>query len=501
MLNLIKGTVKHSVIYGLGNIGLKIMGLVLLPLYTDTSILSTEDYGTIGLLEATSMLVVAFFSISLSTAMLRWCSVEKDDMQRKSIIFTAFIISLVLALILNAISQPFTRSITLIFFETSANQIYFQMLFISAAIDILNMVILDLIRYREKSLFYIVIIGLKILLVVGLNFYFLKSEHMGVKGVILAQMIGSAFFFLIAMRLLVKNFIPVINFRIAGEMIVYSFPLMFSYTSVLLLNFSDRYILEKIKGLTDVGIYTLGYRLASVVYMFVITPFQMGFIPIAFKMFDKEEAPRFFKKTLTYYIFVMLMAVLAASLFSKEIIILFSSSQDYYIAYTLVPLIAFAFVFKGVQTIMSLGFHYVKKTFKIAYIVIIAATINIGLNFLLIPTMGFYGSALATIISSIIIVVLIYYYSQKYYPVQYEMYKILLMFIVAIGLYMLSWLFSDVNIIISLILKSVLFLSFPIVLYFVKFYEPIEIERIKGAWKKWRNIRNLKSNIKKIKIH
>jgi O-antigen/teichoic acid export membrane protein len=475
------------------------MGLVLLPLYTNTSILSTEDYGTIGLLEATSMLVVAFFSISLSTAMLRWCSVEKDDKQRKSIIFTAFIISLVVALLLNAISQPFTKQITLLF-KTPVDQIYFQLLFISAAIDILNMVVLDLIRYREKSLFYIVIIALKIILVVGLNFYFLKYEQMGVKGVILAQLIGSAFFFIMAIRLLIKNMIPVINFRIAKEMIIYSFPLMFSYTSVLLLNFSDRYILEKLKGLTDVGIYTLGYRLASVVYMFVITPFQMGFIPIAFKMFDKEEAPRFFKKTLTYYIFVMLMAVLAASLFSKEIIILFSSSQDYYIAYTLVPLIAFAFVFKGVQTIMSLGFHYVKKTSKIAYIVIIAATINIGLNFLLIPTMGIYGSALATIISSIIIVVLIYYYSQKYYPVQYEMYKIFLMFIVSIGLYLMSWLFADVNIVLSIILKSVLFLLFPVILYFVKFYEPVEIERIKGAWKKWSKLGKLKSNISNIKI-
>ncbi|MFH2143976.1 MAG: oligosaccharide flippase family protein [Bacteroidota bacterium] len=499
MLNLIKGTVKHTLIYSLGNVGIKLMGLILLPLYT--SKLSTADYGIWGLIEAISMFVIALFSISLSTAMLRWCSVEKEESKRKSIIFTTFIITIIIVLVLNAISQPFTRSFSVLFFDNPEYQSYLQILFVYAAFEILNMCVLDTIRFREKSLFYIIIMGFRILLTIGLNIYFLKYLNMGVKGVILAQLIGSAFFFILALRLIYKNVNPVFNLKVGKEMIIYSFPLMFSYTSVILLNVSDRYILKELRDYSEVGIYTLGYRLASVVNMFVITSFQMGFIPIAFKMFDQKEAPRFFKKSLTYYVFIMMIVVLAMSLFSKEIIILFSSNQEYYLAYTIVPLIAFAFVFKGIQTILALGFHYVKKTSKIAYIVIVAAVINIGLNFLLIPSLGIYGSALATIISSIIIVVMFYYFANKYYPIKYEVGKILLMFVVGIGLYFATFLLKDMNLVLAAIIKMVLMLFFPIILYFLKFYEPIEIERIKGAWKKWKNLKQLKSNISNIKIH
>lgn len=52
MLNHLRNTVKHTAIYSLGNLSTKIIGLILLPLYT--SYLTTAEYGIFSILEVTS---------------------------------------------------------------------------------------------------------------------------------------------------------------------------------------------------------------------------------------------------------------------------------------------------------------------------------------------------------------------------------------------------------------------------------------------------------------
>ena len=60
MLDQIKSTSKNSIVYGLGNVSVKLVGLILIPIYTDPAYLSFDDYGILGILESTSLVVAAW---------------------------------------------------------------------------------------------------------------------------------------------------------------------------------------------------------------------------------------------------------------------------------------------------------------------------------------------------------------------------------------------------------------------------------------------------------
>jgi len=61
---------------------------------------------------------------------------------------------------------------------------------------------------------------------------------------------------------------------------------------------------------------------------------------------------------------------------------------------------------------------------------------------------------------------------------------------------------NDQNIIFRILIKIILVIVFPVILYLVKFYDTIELERIKGFYSKWKHLGNWKNNvIKELKNH
>ena len=118
---------------------------------------------------------------------------------------------------------------------------------------------------------------------------------------------------------------------------------------------------------------------------------------------------------------------------------------------------------------------------------VIATVINILLNVLLIPELGIYGAALSSVISQIFFFSVIYLFSQKYYRVPYEIKRILIMVVLFIILGGLALLTSGLGLLIRVPLKLLILASFPVILYYVNFFEEIEIIRLKSLIKKLRN--------------
>ncbi|MCK5028597.1 MAG: oligosaccharide flippase family protein [Bacteroidales bacterium] len=482
MLGKLKHTAKQTFIYSLGNISSKLIGFILLPLYT--GYLQTEEYGIFAILEVTSTIMVAVLSFKLSTAMMRWCSSENIGDKAKSLLFTTYSSSFFIIILLNLTLQPFRESFSNLFFSTNIYSEYFLILLLSVSFEILNLFSFDLLRLKEKSFFYISASILRIVTILVLNIYFIKYVGLGVKGIILSQLIGNVLIYIITLPFIIKNMILKFDLPELKKMFQYGIPLIFSTISMMMITMGDRYIIKYFSNYSDVGIYSLGYKIASVTNVLIIQSFQTGFLPIAYKNFDKPDAQRFFSKILTYYTFVLVLASLGISLFSQEVIDLFSKNSDYNIAYTIVPFISLAFIFKGVQYVYSLGLHFAKKTKYNAYIVLCAAIINFIINILLIPRYGIYGAAVATIISWIIMSTAFYKFSFKYYKVKYEIKKVVLLIVTGIALYSISLFFNDFIFYTKIIAKSILIISFPFLLWIFRFYEKNELEILKGFVKK-----------------
>ena len=92
-----------------------------------------------------------------------------------------------------------------------------------------------------------------------------------------------------------------------------------------------------------------------------------------------------------------------------------------------------------------------------------------------------------------------YHYSQKFFFIPYEIRKILIMLITGTILSFSSLIFNQLDLLPRLILKTAGVISFPLILYCFNFYEPVELQAIKGIVSKWSNIRNLRSNLNSLK--
>jgi O-antigen/teichoic acid export membrane protein len=351
----------------------------------------------------------------------------------------------------------------------------------------------------QKPLLFVLASIIRFSLVLGLNIYFVAFREMGIEGILWGQLIGSAFLFLLTTPFLISRMKIGWNFKIIRELINYGFPIIFSSLAMFMLTMGDRYLIKILLEYERVGIYSLSYKIASVIKLILIQAFQLGFIPIVFNMFGKTDFRRFVSKISTYYTFLLFFASLALSVFSKEIIFSFAKDPNYYEAYLYIPYMLLAFCFQALQYVFTIGLHYVKKVRYFVWITLVSASIHLLLSWFLLPRIGLYGSVLAVNISSLLMAGITYVIAQRSYAIPYELKKILLIIISSIIVYSLAMLVPEKSLLLSILLKLFLIALFPLILYLLKFYDAVELERIQQIWKTWKNPRYWKKNINRLR--
>ncbi|MBK8944729.1 MAG: oligosaccharide flippase family protein [Ignavibacteriae bacterium] len=478
----LKKTLRQSTIYSLGNLTSKVIGFILLPLYTDY--LTVSEYGIFAILEATSQILIGIFGFNFTTSMMRWCASEKSSSEQKKIISSTFFSTIIIAMIFSLITIPFNKDISEIILSTSKFSNYITILLLSVSFGILSNVPLEVIRFREKPSFYVFLNISKFVLIVLLNVYFIVYAKMGVVGIILSQLIGFAYIILASFPFMLKNMNFSFSTKIIGEMFRFGFPLVFSTSALLALSLGDRYIIKYFMDEASVGIYSLGNKIASVINVFILQSFQVGFLPIAYKKIHDENSKRYFSKVATYLIFILMISALSLSIFGKEIVKTFSLKTEYWDAYFVIPFISLAFVFKGMQYVFSLPFHFVKKTSYIAYIVGVSAALNILLNIYFVSKFGYVAAGIVMLGSYFLMTFFYFISAKKYYYIPFEISKIIKMILVGILLYSVSLFVDDANLFVRFPVKIILLCLFPFILFLLKFYEPIEITTVKKYWGK-----------------
>ncbi|MCZ2222795.1 MAG: polysaccharide biosynthesis C-terminal domain-containing protein, partial [Chitinophagales bacterium] len=277
----------------------------------------------------------------------------------------------------------------------------------------------------------------------------------------------------------------------------FGLPLIFSALSMTLLNISDRFLIKFLANEEVLGLYELGYRVAGILNMFLIMPLSLTLLPIAYKIYKQPGDKEYYKKIMTYVTYVLIWGALFLSVFSREIVTLFSSNISFLPAYEVVPIILFSYVFFGMSMISSLGFYLVGKTAYVAIITIVSALLNIGLNLLLLPKYGIMAAAINTLVSFLFLYIVSLIVSNHFYRIFYEHKKLILLVILGVLLFFVSTLFNSMTFYLNLVLKFALVVIYPIILFIGSFYEASEIKLVKGLIRKWRNPADWLENFKK----
>lgn len=465
MIKDLRNTFKQTAIYGLSNIFVKAAGLILIPIYTSS--LSVSDYGMLAMFEIITQFFVGVISFSLPTAVLRLGSDTENKKTQNKIYFTANMLLLAFTAVFLMIVFPLNSWFSKVVFHSPHYGTYFKIAFVSIALEMFGLMPMQLLRLREKSVQYLIYFALKLVAMVGFVWFFVAFKNMGVYGALLGILFANATLLVATLPIQIQNLNIKFDKKAARELYTFGAPLIFMTAAATILNITDRVIIERFGSLSDLGVYTLAFKIGSLSNLLIIGTFALGFLPIAFKKFGDENFNRFFSKMFTYFMVLCIVLTLGISLFGKEgIKILSSENPDYWIAIILVPFIAFVFLFKALQTYLSYVFFLIKKTKYHAYVTVFGLVINLALNLALIPFFGMYGAIAATGLSYILMSIYTYRLAQGKYHIEYEFKRIFILLISCAVFTAVGIAFNDLNLMMRIIIKTIIFGGYIAFLYF-----------------------------------
>ena len=154
MLNSIKVSLKDSIVYGLGNIAVKIIGFVLIPLYTDPKYFSVNDFGIIALLDISGLILIAIFASGLPQSLMRWYWDKDYAGNQKGIFFIALAIQIIVSLLFCLLLFPFTHQLSAIILHKPDWSFVLRLLILSSALQSINNIMNTLMRIQSKSVLF-----------------------------------------------------------------------------------------------------------------------------------------------------------------------------------------------------------------------------------------------------------------------------------------------------------------------------------------------------------
>ena len=498
MLDQVKKTVKHSIIYSVGNAANKLVGFILLPLYTST--FSVAIYGVLALFDTISDFLLTFSSFGIIEALKRWYWDKNAEGKQKSMFFTVMIFTVISVIFFLAICYLLLGKYSFEIFDVNISNRTVWLFLGSVLTNVLLQRMLILMRIQQKAMQNMIFNIVKLVFVLGSTVYFIVALNWGMDSVFISRLIGQSITLLILLPLFIRNCEIKLEFSLLKEMLAYSWPLALSTSLGLILTLSDKWLLRGMANLDVVGNYALAFKISNVIKLLVVQSFAQAFVYIYFKQMDNEKNYRFFSKSLTYFTFLLTALGLVIVLFSKEIIMLLAQDADYYDSYNILPFLILSVSFAGLRQMLVLPLNKYKKTKIISVITITAGLLNIGLNLLFIPWLGGVGAAIATAIAQLSVVIAYLFMNRSIADYRYEVIKIFGLFVLATGLGFAGMQMAGIALGWRIVLKILLLASFPVILRIVGFYEKIELLRIRQSWQKWRNPARWKENFKDINL-
>jgi O-antigen/teichoic acid export membrane protein len=452
---------SHTIIYGLGSVLQKVLGFVLIPLYT--KYYTAELYGTFALITLVGTIGGSIFYFGVHSALARSYYDYKDSYSRNRTVSTTFYILIFGALVQILLGFLLKEKISHYLFDTDKYSLHIFLILISSALNFITGLFYFLLRIERKSKKVIIFNLLKLMISVPLIIYFLIGLKLNVLAPILANLLTNLVMFGLLFLNTRKYFILAFSKKEFKLQMNWGIAVVISNFGVLSLNWVDRLFIEKYCSLSDVGIYSLGYTIGMLINALFILPFMQIWQPMRMEYRNDKNVDKFYSLVVTYYFFIGLIMAVALSIFSKEILLIIARREEYRIAYNIVPWIVFSYFFSGLSGLINHGLVFSRKIYKTTYITWLVAIFNIILNWWLIPIYGYTYAAYTTFLSFVIAFILRFLISQKYYKIQIEYSRLIkLIFsalIVIIGSYYLDSRNSSLLLLYKLLLFSAMIFS------------------------------------------
>ncbi len=395
----------------IGEIIPKMLSLLLLPIMT--RYLTPADYGVIAYVDAIIIFVFVFSLMSLNSYILREYFQLKEITEQKKMIGN-FFLTLVCY---NIVSLFIFIGLLSFLFSVLELQFNFFPIMLLALLanffEIFSIFPQIIYRIQQKAIIYIYFTVSKTILQMGSILILLiyldqgvLSKYYGVLGI-------NILFAFLSFCIIKQNAVFSINIAQIIDGLKFSLPLVVGALSFIVLDVSDRFILEQYASLADLGLYSIAYTLGFAVSIIINSGYK-AFEPILFKEFKNKNFLDIFYSIKKEYMLIIFAIGLLVIMFSQELLY-FIASENFYEAYYLVPFIVLAAISKGIYMLCAVLLMIQKNTKVLSLAVLLGAIVNIGINLLFIEEYGSVIAAISTFVAFLFMTIIVHIKTFKYY--------------------------------------------------------------------------------------
>lgn len=415
--HLFKGVAKHSLIYGLGMVISRAVSFIMLPIYT--RYLTPADYGVMALIEMTLDFVSIIAGAQLALGVFRFYHKSEDEADRRGVVSTSFLlVGSLYALVGTGVFLGAAGLSRMIF----GSEIYTLEIRIAAAnlaVGALTIVPMSFARVRDRSVLYVGVGVVKLLLALSFNILFLIVMGMGVTGVFLSGLLSNLIVGAFLARWLLGQVGLVPSRRWTRDLLRYGLPLMATQVATFTATFADRYFLQASADEAVVGLYSLAYQFGFLLVMVGFTPMDMVWGPKRFEVARGENRDQVFARGFVIMNVLLLSTAVGIVLYVEDVLRIMAAPA-FHTAYRVVPVILVAYVLQCWASVQDIGILVRERTRYITLANFVSAGVALVGYALLIPPFLEWGAAIATVLAFLTRYVLTYIFSQRFWPVRYR---------------------------------------------------------------------------------
>lgn len=435
-MSLLKKLFKQTFIYGLATVLPRMLSFILVPLYT--KVMPPGSYGEVTLIYAWFAIFNVILAYGMETAFFRFYNSSEH---RKNVTGTA-LISIGVSTIIFAL-------VAFLFKERLASVLNIEFRFIEyviyiLALDALVIVPFAWLRANEQPMRYALVKILNVVINLGLNVFFLLIlpglaknnpqtllaaiyvEDFEISYIFISNLAASGVTLLLMSRLyLLSKY--VFDRHLWRRMMRYALPVMIAGVAFTINEVFDRVLLSELLpadiAKSEIGKYSACYKLALFMTLFA-TAFRLGIEPFFFSHASTEEPQKAYAQITNYFVVLGSLILLVVVVFADLLKQVFILDPAYWEAMPIVPVILLASFCLGIYHNLSVWYKVTDRTRFGAYFSLSGAVVTILINYFLIPSLGYYASAFATLAAYALMMLLSFYFGKKHYPIPYNYRKI-----------------------------------------------------------------------------
>ena len=377
---------KNTVIYMIGNLGSKILQVLILPLLT--AVLLTEEYGYYDLIVTTINLITPIATLQLVEAMFRYLFGGSEEEKRVTIssVTAALVVGMTILAAVIALIQMFGIDLK-----------YPFLIYLNYITNILFDYMQKIARCQQRNSLVAVSGVINTSVMLAVEAMALLVFKMRVDGMLLANCVSYFVAVLyLEYKLRIEEYLSIaaVNVKRVKELLKYSLPLVPNSVCWWVVSACDRYVISFFLSISANGIYSIAGKFSQMLSM-ITSVFQMAWQESSIIESDKATRDEFYTKTFDSYMrfllsgYVVLLPIIRLAM-------PFLVAEEYRIGYLYNPLLLLGAVFSALSQFYGSAYLAFKKTGGALSTTIIAAIINVTVGACLISKIGLYAPALGT---------------------------------------------------------------------------------------------------------